>query len=201
MTKKHIYLLWVTSIICISLCIFILILLSKDPLKRPVGQKSAGDKQDTQTDISTVTPEEEKELVLYYLKNGYYNLKSKTAKLKISGNKEEIYKNFLKILLSNEDEKLIMPVPPGIRVKTLYYSKTEKMVTLDLETNSKLNILQGTKAEIEFIYFFVNNLCFNFNQEIVKVKILVSGNEIKTINGHLDSMNAFYKAGYHFTTR
>jgi hypothetical protein len=201
MNKKKLYLLGAITTVCITLLIIILILLSKDPLKEKIKQNSIRDGQNTLTDSTAEAVKDEKPLVLYYLKNGYYNLKSKTAKLKLSKNKEENYKNFLKILLGNEDKKFIMPVPDGIRVKTLYYSESRKMVILDLEANAKLNFKQGTMAEIEFIYFFVNNLCFNFPQEIIKVKILISGNEIKTVNGHLDSINPFYKTDSHFTPR
>jgi hypothetical protein len=44
---------------------------------------------------------------------------------------------------------------------------------------------------LEFIYFIVDNMCYNF-KEIKKIKFLSGGNENKTLAGHIDLEKPFF---------
>ena len=65
------------------------------------------------------------------------------------------------------------------------------MIVLDFREDLLTDFPGGSRGEIEFIYFFVNNICYNFN-EVEKVKFLIGGNEYKTLSGHLNIQNPFY---------
>lgn len=104
--------------------------------------------------------------------------------------KQELYRKLLERLLRGEEE-YIKPIPEGVRLRTLYYIEKENLLILDFNEELLQQFPAGTSTELEFIYFIVDNLCFNF-QEIKKVKFLVAGNNIKTLSGHIDMEHPFY---------
>jgi len=106
--------------------------------------------------------------------------------------RKENYKKFIELLLkSKENENYITPVPEGVQLKTIYLIEKQSMLVLDFTEELLSNFPPGTDSELEFIYFFVNNICYNF-KEVKKVKFLVSGNEYQTISGHIDIESPFY---------
>ena len=104
--------------------------------------------------------------------------------------KEELYKKLIDLMIRGE-ENYIAPIPEGLRLRSLFYVEKQKLVILDFSEELITKFPSGTAAELEFIYFVVNNICYNF-KEIKKVKIMVSGNEYRTISGHIDLENPFY---------
>jgi spore germination protein GerM len=104
--------------------------------------------------------------------------------------KEELYSRLLDIMLRG-DKNFISPVPEGVKVRSLYFVAEENLLVLDFGDELTARFGGGTTAEMEFVYFIVDNLCFNF-KEIKKVKFLVMGNPIKTLGGHLDLESPFY---------
>jgi len=103
---------------------------------------------------------------------------------------EDRYKKFIGFLLQGE-ESYIRPVPDGVELRTLFLIKKQNMLVLDFNEMLITHFPSGTTSEMEFIYFFVNNICINF-PEIKRVKFMVAGNEYRTISGHLDIENPFY---------
>jgi hypothetical protein len=104
--------------------------------------------------------------------------------------KSELYKKFVDLIIQGK-ENFIAPIPPGLQLRTLYYVEKRKMLVLDFSDNLVSRFPSGSQSELEFIYFMVDNICFNF-EEIKMVKFLVSGNEYSTISGHIDIENPFY---------
>jgi hypothetical protein len=78
-----------------------------------------------------------------------------------------------------------------VQLRGLYYLKSGEMLVLDFNDILSSSFPGGTTAELEFIYFMVDNLCYNF-REIKKVKFLIGGNESKTLNGHIDLEKPFF---------
>jgi hypothetical protein len=66
-----------------------------------------------------------------------------------------------------------------------------ELLVLDFNDSLINDFPGGTTAELEFIYFIVDNICYNF-KEIKKVKILSGGNENKTLAGHIDLEKPFF---------
>jgi hypothetical protein len=104
--------------------------------------------------------------------------------------KELAYRTFIELLLKGE-ENYITPVPDGVTLRSLYFIEGKNMLVADFSDELIRRFPSGTSAELEFIYFIVDNICYNFT-EIKKVKFLFSGNEYRTISGHIDIENPFY---------
>jgi len=104
--------------------------------------------------------------------------------------REELYKKFIALLLAG-DSGHITPVPNGVQLRGAYYLDSKEMLVLDFNELLGSSFPGGTTAELEFIYFLVDNLCYNFG-EIKKVKFLIGGNESKTLAGHIDLEKPFF---------
>lgn len=104
--------------------------------------------------------------------------------------KEHAYKNVIELLLKGE-ENYITPVPEGVTLRSLYFIEGQNMLVVDFSDELIRRFPAGTSSELEFIYFIVDNMCYNF-AEIKKVKFMFSGNEYRTISGHIDIENPFY---------
>lgn len=104
--------------------------------------------------------------------------------------RENLYRKYIDLLMKGE-ENYICPVPEGVRLRTLYYAEDENLLVLDFNEDLMIKFPPGTGTELEFIYFFVDNFCYNF-KEIKKVLFLVAGNNIKTLSGHIDMEYPFY---------
>jgi hypothetical protein len=104
--------------------------------------------------------------------------------------REELYIKFIDLLLAGSSG-LIIPVPDGVQLRSVYYLQKMEMLVLDFNDNLINAFPGGTAAELEFIYFIVDNICYNF-KEIKKVKILSGGNENKTLAGHIDLEKPFF---------
>jgi germination protein M len=104
--------------------------------------------------------------------------------------REELYRKFVSLLLAG-DSGHITPVPDGVRLRSLHYLVTPQMLLLDFSESLGGAFPGGTTAELEFIYFMVDNICYNF-REIKKVKFLIGGNESKTLAGHIDLERPFF---------
>lgn len=104
--------------------------------------------------------------------------------------REEFYRQFIELLLKGK-ENYIVPVPEGVKLRTLFYMEKKQMLVLDFTEDLIANFPAGTDTELEFIYFIVDNICFNF-KEVKMVKFLISGNEYRVLTGHIDMENPFY---------
>lgn len=104
--------------------------------------------------------------------------------------REDLYRNFVDLLLRGK-ENYITPVPEGVKLRTLFYIEKTQLLVLDFTEELINNFPSGSEVELEFISFFVDNICFNF-KEVKMVKFLISGNEIRILTGHIDMENPFY---------
>jgi hypothetical protein len=110
--------------------------------------------------------------------------------IQLSGIRKENYKKFIELLLKGK-ENYITPIPKGVQLRTVYLIEKQNMLVVDFSEELINSFPSGTDSELEFIYFFVNNICYNF-KEIKKVKFLVAGNEYQTLSGHIDLEHSFY---------
>jgi hypothetical protein len=110
--------------------------------------------------------------------------------IQLSGIRGENYRKFIELLLKGE-ENYITPIPEGVELRTIYLIEKQNMLVLDFTEELIHKFPAGTTSELEFIYFFVNNICYNF-KEVKKVKFLIDGNEYQTLSGHIDIEHPFY---------
>jgi hypothetical protein len=127
---------------------------------------------------------------LFYVTEASLYLQPVPREIEVPEIREELYKKFITLLLSG-DGSHITPVPGGVQLRSLFYLDNKEMLVLDFNETLSASFPGGTTAELEFIYFMVDNICYNF-REIKKVKFLIGGNESKTLAGHIDLEKAFY---------
>ena len=127
---------------------------------------------------------------LFYLSETSGYLRPVFREIEVPEAREELYKKFVSLLLAG-DGSHITPAPSGTQLRSLYYLGSREMAVLDFNELLSSSFPGGTRAELEFIYFIVDNLCYNF-QEIKRVKFLIGGNESKTLAGHIDLERPFY---------
>ena len=140
--------------------------------------------------ISGATLTEFIKVKLFYFSETSVYLEPVFREIEVPEIREELYKNFIALLLAG-DSGHIVPVPAGVQLRSAYYLDKKEMLVLDFNDLLSGSFPGGTTAELEFIYFMVDNLCFNFS-EIKKVKFLIGGNESKTLAGHIDLEKPFY---------
>lgn len=103
---------------------------------------------------------------------------------------QEIYRKFVELLLKGA-ENCITPVPEGTALRSVYYIEQKQLLIIDFSEELINHFPAGSTSELEFIYFIVNNTCYNF-KEIKAVKFLFSGNETGELSGHIDLEKSFY---------
>ena len=140
--------------------------------------------------ISGATLTEFIKVKLFYFNETSVYLEPIFREIEVPEIREELYKNFIALLLAG-DSGHIVPVPAGVQLRSVYYLDKKELLVLDFNDLLSDSFPGGTTAELEFIYFMVDNLCFNFS-EIKKVKFLIGGNESKTLAGHIDLEKPFY---------
>ncbi len=113
-----------------------------------------------------------------------------SRRLQAENRQDLVFKAFLDLIISGEPG-VVVPVPAGTQVRAYYYLADEKRMVIDFEEGLDERILKGSSSELSFIYFFVNNLCFNF-KEIETVQFLIGGNEYETLAGHVVFDEPFY---------
>jgi spore germination protein GerM len=183
MNKKIIY-----SLVILALIFFITSLL--------IFLKSGGEPKDKELQpLESKTGEETEEPKMVKVKAFFFTEASRFMRpveyeIQLPEVKEHAYRTFLELLLKGE-ENYITPVPEGVTLRSLYFIENKSMLVVDFSEELIRRFPSGTDSELEFIYFIVDNVCYNF-EEIKKVKFLISGNEYRTISGHIDIENAFY---------
>ncbi len=119
----------------------------------------------------------------FFFSEGSNQMRSVGKRLQSGNRQDQIFQAFLELLLKGESG-FILPLPTGTRIRSVFYLAEKKRLVIDFEEGLREHILKGTSAELTFIYFFVNNLCFNF-KEIESVQFLIGGNEYETLAGHI----------------
>lgn len=126
---------------------------------------------------------------LFFLGESPRTLRPVEREIEVPEFRGELYRRLISLLLAGEGG-LATPVPAGTELRSLH-SLEGGLLLLDFNESLAAAFPGGTAAELEFIYFMVNNLCYNF-PEIKKVKFLIGGNEVKSLAGHIDLERPFF---------
>lgn len=127
---------------------------------------------------------------LFFLSDTSRYLQPVYREIEMPEAREELYRRFVSLLLAG-DGAHIAPVPAGVQLRSLHYLSGKQMLLLDFSESLAGSFPGGTAAELEFIYYMVDNVCYNF-REIKKVKFLIGGNESKSLAGHIDLEQPFF---------
>ncbi len=183
MTKRTRMVLLVSGIAAIILLAALLLLLRRKPAAfEPEQVSRANDKGSGIAEFLKVK--------VFYLAETSLAMRPVFREIEIHELREEMYRRFISLLLGG-DETHAAPVPSGTQLRSLHYLRAKEMLVLDFNELLAASFPGGTTAELEFIYFMVDNICYNF-REIKKVKFLIGGNESKTLAGHVDLEKPFF---------
>ena len=87
------------------------------------------------------------------------------------------------LLAGPHSATLLRTIPPGTRLLNGY--KIDSTLGVDFTRELQANHPKGSTAELMTVYSIVNTMTENL-RDVVKVQILVEGEEIETLAGHVD---------------
>ncbi|MGA1844027.1 MAG: GerMN domain-containing protein [bacterium] len=98
---------------------------------------------------------------------------------------EERIKGVIDVLLEESSGQTYTPFPKGAHLMRVFMDRNE-VAYLDFSDELKTNHPGGTWGELVTIYSLVNTVMENF-KTVKGVKLLLMGNEIETLKGHIDT--------------
>jgi len=121
---------------------------------------------------------------LYFSDKDNSFLKAETRDLFHSDDPVEFGKNIVEALIEGPRTGLMRTITIDTKLKAFYITK-DGTAYVDLSDTIRDAHPGGVKSELFTIYSIVNSLTLNI-PEIDTVKILISGKEAMTLNGHID---------------
>lgn len=152
-------------------------------------ERTASMPSDAGDEKTEVTPADTVDLNLFYMDRTDWRLVPTTMRIPRPATRTELYREFLRLLLQPREEHWA-PVPEDTQIRALYYVEADQILVVDFNQALMTGFPGGSRSELEFIQFIVNNICFNF-REIRSVRLMVAGNEAKTLSGHIDLSRPF----------
>jgi len=127
-----------------------------------------------------ILPAGEEEVVLYFSNPDFTALVGEKRKIKKDSKwMERIIEELLK---GPRDRSLYNPIPPSSRLNAVFLEGD--IAYVDLSAEMAKNQSGGTSQELLSVYAIIDTL--TAFPEIKKVKILIDGEEIPTLCGHID---------------
>ena len=138
------------------------------------------------TNRSTMTTTEpQKSLVhLYFADRDYNFLMSEQRMLLHTDEPTEFAETIIDALIKGPRKQLLRSIPADTDLRAIYITN-DSICYVDLSETVREKHPGGCNSEMLTIYSIVNSLILNL-PEIEKVKILINGNEAKTLAGHCD---------------
>lgn len=173
---------WVLAVLIVAASLFFVVSLvlflraGRSPVSPTTG--GPGDLPGTRGDGRLVRA------VLYYFREGDDGLVGFPREVELPGNTTGGYRRLLEILMSGQPGAVV-PVPETVKVRSVFFLPGAKMAVVDFSETLNGTVFGGSQEELDFIAFFVTNLCRNFS-EIQRVRFLSGGVDIRAPGGHLD---------------
>ncbi|MBU1161369.1 MAG: GerMN domain-containing protein [Proteobacteria bacterium] len=121
---------------------------------------------------------------LYFSDKDNSFLKAETRDLFHPDNPTEFGKNIVEALIEGPRTGLMRTIPANTTLKAFYITR-DSTAYVDMSDTIRDAHPGGVKSELFTIYSMVNSLTLNI-PEIDAVKILISGKEAMTLNGHIN---------------
>ena len=141
--------------------------------------------------IPFLIPEENVKLVrLYFASSDADHLEVEARKIvRVEKVTDEI-KILIEEIINGPQRNLEPTIPPETKLRELYIVPEEKCIYLDFNRAFQVNHPGGSAGELLTIYSLVNTLIDNF-EDIERVQLLVEGETIETLAGHIDTSKPF----------
>jgi hypothetical protein len=124
------------------------------------------------------------DVTLFFLRADGEALAPETRRIFRTATVNDRARQALQALFEGSESGLPPSAPPGTAVREIYIAG-DGTAYVDLNTEFRDGIERGSEDAVEAIYAVVNTLAVNFS-EIQRVKILVAGDELDDVGGHLD---------------
>jgi len=134
---------------------------------------------------TTTTAEPQKSLVHLYFADRDYNFLMSEQRMLLHTDEPTVFAEaIIDALIKGPREELLRSIPADTDLRAIYITN-DGTCYVDLSEAVREKHPGGCNSELLTIYSIVNSLILNL-PEIEKVKILINGNEAKTLAGHCD---------------
>lgn len=128
-------------------------------------------------------------ITLYFPSFAGGNLLPETRSLKLSSDNIKAVRQILLALIEGSHQGHGTALAPSTTIRAVFLSK-EGTAIIDLSQEALANFQPGIESESLAIYSIVDSLCANITQ-VREVKFLVQGEEVQTLDGHIDLTGNF----------
>lgn len=128
-------------------------------------------------------------LTLYFPSNADGKLLSETRSLKLSSDNVKAIRQILLALVEGSHQGHGSALSPSTTVRAVFLAPDGTAI-VDLSQEALADFQPGIESENLAIYSIVDSLCANIPQ-VKEVKFLVQGQEVQTLDGHIDLTGNF----------
>ncbi|MDE0299350.1 MAG: GerMN domain-containing protein [Candidatus Poribacteria bacterium] len=133
---------------------------------------------------------------LFFFHPESVNLVDITWELRLSNDKIERIKQVITTLLEESPPTLVNTIPRGTQLNEVYLDENSTAY-LDFTGALSATHMGGTTAELLTIQAILKTVQANFGNDIRYVQILIEGQEVDTITGHVDISKPLSLAASH----
>ena len=134
------------------------------------------------------TPATEREITLYFAAPGAEGLQAEPRTIPVAETPTPEVRATVEALIAGSRRGLTPTIDPRVRLLDVYL--VDRIVVLDFSAELQTTHTGGSVNELLTIYALVNTVTANF-ADVEAVKLLVEGEEIDTLSGHVDTRYPF----------
>lgn len=128
-------------------------------------------------------------ITLYFPSDNDGLLQSESRQIAWATSDTDRVRQVMLSLIEGSYKGLRRPLPPATELRAAFLTP-DGTAYLDLSSNAMAMLAPGIQSETLAIYSIVNSLAANV-PSVLRVKILVQGQEVETLNGHADLSEIF----------
>ncbi len=128
-------------------------------------------------------------VTLYFLSFDKKQLVAETRQIAMATGDTDRIRQILLALIEGSHLGYSRPLPPSTEVRAVFLTP-EGTAYVDFSNDALTNFTPGITSETLALYSIVNSLAANV-PEVKRVKVLINGQEVETLDGHADLTNYF----------
>jgi spore germination protein GerM len=128
-------------------------------------------------------------ITLYFPSYANGNLQSETRSLKLSSDNIKAIRQILLALIEGSHQGHDSALSPSTTIRAAFLAPDGTAI-VDLSQEALADFQPGIESESLAVYSIVDSLCANIPQ-VKEVKFLVQGQEVQTLDGHIDLTGNF----------
>lgn len=133
-------------------------------------------------------PDTEREVLLYFAAPGAEGLQAESITIPVGDNPTVEIRTAVEAIIAGSRRGLTPTVDSRVKLLNVYI--VERLAVLDFSAELQTTHAGGSINELLTIYSLVNTVTGNFS-DIAAVQLLVEGEEIDTLSGHVDTRHPF----------